>query len=73
MFQEVVSYVITNGFALKLPKKGYTAEPPAVSHHFSTFLFDLGKIGLPRITHAKFNNEIPILSAICAWITKRMH
>ena len=28
------------------------------SRYFSKFLFDLGKIDLPRITHAKFHIEI---------------
>ena len=46
------------------PKNGYMAGPPAVSRYFSNFLFDLGKIDLPRITHAKFQIEIRILSAI---------
>ncbi len=45
-------------------------EPAAVSRYVSNFLFDLGKINLPRITHAKFHNEIRILSVIFVVITR---
>ena len=64
MFLNVDSYVINDEFALKIGKNGKTAELPAASRHFSYFLFNLGKIDLPRITHAKFQIEIRILSAI---------
>ena len=61
--EKVDSYVINDGFALKIAKKK-TAKPPAVT--FPTFLFFLG------ITHAMFHNKIRILSAICAlrWLHK---
>ena len=35
--------------------------------------FNLGEIDLPSKTHAKFHNEIWILSAICALITRWLH
>ena len=46
-------------FELICSKDGKTAaKPPAVSRYFSKFLFDLGKIDLPRIIHAKFQIKI---------------
>ena len=60
-------------FYYRYPKNGKTAEPPAVNSYFSNFLFNLGKIDLPRITHAKFQMEIRILSAICSLITRLLH
>ena len=62
MFLKVDSYVINDEFALKIGKKRLNGL--AASRYFSNFLFDLGKIDLPRITHEKFQIEIRILSAI---------
>ena len=62
MFFKVDSYVINDEFALKIGKKRLNGW--AGSRYFSNFLFDLGKIDLPRIIHAKFLIEIRILSAI---------
>ena len=62
MFQKVDSYVIYERFALKMAKKRLNGW--AVSRYFSTFFFNLEKIDIPRITHAKLRNEIRILSAI---------
>ena len=52
MFLKVDSYVINDEFALKIGKKRLNGW--AASRYFSNFLFDLGKIDLPRITHEKF-------------------
>ena len=41
--------------------------------HFFNFLFDLGKLNLPRINHANFHKEIRIESVICALITRWLH
>ncbi len=45
----------------------------AVSHYVSNLLFNLRKIELMWIIHAKFNNKIRILSAICTLITRWLH
>ena len=71
MFQKVDSYVIDDGFTLKIGKKRLNGW--AASRYFSNFLFDLGKIDLPRITHAKVQIEIRILSVICSLITRWLH
>ena len=71
MFQKVDFYQINDWFVLKIANKRLNVW--AVSSYFLNFLFDFGKIDLPRITYAKFHNKIRIPSAICALIWDGCH
>ncbi len=70
MFQKVDAYVINDIFTRNIAK--IMAKWLTVSRYFSNYFYDFGKIDLPRITHAKFHNEIRILSAICMCIDYEM-